>query len=66
MSATRLEAVLVGRVSNHDRRAVRSRVTVLTSDYLDLIRPDVLRPPCFRYGDTILRVVAAMKVNYFA
>lgn len=59
MGATRQEAVLISRVSDQNRRAVRCRVTVLTSDRLNLIRPDILRLPRLRYGDSVFRIVAA-------
>lgn len=59
MGTARQEAVFIGRVSDHDRRAVRCRVTVLTSDRLDLVGSDVLRLPRLRYGDTVFRVIAA-------
>jgi len=63
MGAARQEAILIGRVSDQDRSTVRSRVTVLTSDRLDLIWSNVLRLSRLRYGDTIFRVVAAIETN---
>jgi len=64
MGAARQETILIGRVSDQDRSTVRSRVTVLTSDRLDLIWPNVLRLSRLRYGDTIFCVVAAIENNY--
>lgn len=63
MRAARHKAILVGRVSDQDRSTVRGRVTVLTSDRLDLIRPNILRLPGLRYGDAIFRVVAAITID---
>lgn len=63
VGAARQEAVLISCVSNQDRGTVRSRVTVLTSDRLDLIRPDVLRLSRLRYGDAIFRVIAATEAD---
>lgn len=59
MSTARQETILIGCVSDQDRSTVRGRITILTSNRLDLIRPDVLRLSRLRYGDTIFRVVAA-------
>lgn len=59
VSAARQEAILVGRVGDHDRRAVRGGVAELASDRLDLVGPDVLRLTRLRHGDAVLRVVAA-------
>lgn len=63
MRATRHEAILIGCISDQDRGTVRGRVTVLTSDRLDLIRPNILRLPGLRYGDAIFRVVAAITID---
>jgi len=63
MGAACQEAILIGRVSDQDRSTVRSRVTVLTSNRLDLIWSNVLRLSCLRYGDTIFCVVAAIETN---
>lgn len=62
--AARQKAILISCVSDQDRGTVRSRVTVLTSDRLDLIRPNILRLSGFRYGDAIFRIVAEIKIYY--
>lgn len=64
MRAARQKAILIGCISDQDRGTVRGRVTVLTSDRFDLIRPNILRLSGLRYGDTIFRVVAAIEVDW--
>lgn len=61
VGAARQETILISCVSDQDRSTIRGRITVLTSDCLDLIRSDVLRLSRLRYGDAIFRVVAAIE-----
>jgi len=63
MGAARQEAVLVSRVGDQDRRAVRGCVAVLTLHRLDLIGSDVLGLSSFRHGDAIFRVVAVTQTR---
>lgn len=58
MSTARLEAVLVCGVSDQYRCTVWCRVTILTSDLLDLSWTNVLWASLFRYRDPIFGVVA--------